>query len=100
MNGVEVGISCGDALFSVDRYREDLVESQGASQVAQWSRTHLPMQEMWVRSLGRVDPLRKEMGTYLWTERSLVVSSPWGGKRVRLDLVTKTTMMTKWSHVA
>ena len=36
MNGVKVGMRCGDALFSVDGYREDLVESQGASQVAQW----------------------------------------------------------------
>ena len=36
MNGVKVGMRCGDALFSVDGYREDLVESQGASQGAQW----------------------------------------------------------------
>ena len=71
----------------------------GEALVALWQRTHLPMQEMWVRSLGQVDPLRKELGTYLWTERSLVVSSPWGGKRVILDLETKT-MMTKWGHVA
>ena len=38
-----------------------------ASQVAQWSRTCLPMQELqeaWVRSLGWEDPLEKEMATY------------------------------------
>ena len=32
LNGVKVCMRCGDALFSVDGYREDLVESQGASQ--------------------------------------------------------------------
>ena len=35
-------------------------EQKGASQVARWQRTHLPMQEMhhtWVRSLGQEDPL-------------------------------------------
>ena len=34
MNGVKVCMRCGDALLSVDGYREDLVESQGASQGA------------------------------------------------------------------
>ena len=29
--------------------------------MAQWDRTHLPMQEMWVQSLGREDPLEKGM---------------------------------------
>ena len=37
---------------------------QGASQVAQWYRIHLPMQEMWVPSLGREGPLEKEMATH------------------------------------
>ena len=32
--------------------------------VAQTSRTHLPMQETWVPSLGWEDPLEKEMATY------------------------------------
>ena len=48
----------------------------GASLVAQWQRTHLPMQETWVRSLGRKDPMEKEMSTHAsilawkipWTE--------------------------------
>ena len=31
-----------------------------ASQVAQWSRAHLLMQEMWVPFLGREDPLRRK----------------------------------------
>ena len=37
-----------------------IMEKGGASQVAQWKRIHLPMQEtqeMWVRSLGQEDPL-------------------------------------------
>ena len=34
-----------------------------ASLVAQWYRTHLPMQETWVQSLGQEDPLEKEMIT-------------------------------------
>ena len=48
-----------------------------ASQVIQWYRIHLPMQETQVRSLGREDPLEKEMETHasilahkvLWTEK-------------------------------
>ena len=36
----------------------------GASLVAQQKRIRLPMQEMWVRSLGREDPLEKEMATH------------------------------------
>ena len=36
----------------------------GASRVAQQQRIHLPVQEMWVRFLGREDPLEKEMATH------------------------------------
>ena len=58
-----------------------------ASQVAQRLK-HLPaMRETWVQSLGREDPLEKEMATHSsilawripWTE-SLVGYSPWGRK--------------------
>ena len=46
--------------------------------MAQWERICLPVQEMWVRSLGREDPLKKEMTTHCnilaweipWTEES------------------------------
>ena len=45
------------------------------------------MQETWVRSLGREDPLEKEMATHSSTlawkflgQRSLVGYSPWGHK--------------------
>ena len=46
-----------------------LIEEQhvllgGASQVAQWKRIHLLMQEMWVWPLGWEDPLEKEMAIH------------------------------------
>ena len=49
------------------------------------------MQETWVQSLGREDPLQKEMATHSrilaweipWTEE------PWGHKRFGRDLETK-----------
>ena len=37
---------------------------QRGSQVAQWCRISLPMQEAQVRSLGQEDPLEKEMATH------------------------------------
>jgi hypothetical protein len=33
--------------------------------VAQWQRIYLPVQEMWVLSLGQDDPLEKEMATHI-----------------------------------
>ena len=62
-----------------------------ASQVAQWQRTHLPMQEMQetrVGSLGLEDPLESEMATHSsilawripWTELQSI-----GLQRVRHD---------------
>ena len=57
------------------------------------------MQETWVRSLGREDPLEKEMATtpvFLPGEsqerRSLAGYSPWGHKGVGHDLATKQQM--------
>ena len=52
--------------------------------MAQCLRTHLPMQEMQVQSLGQEDPLEKEMATQSsifawkipWTEE------PWGHKEL------------------
>ena len=35
-----------------------------ASQVAQWQRIFLAMQEMWVQSLDQEDPLEEEMATH------------------------------------
>ena len=56
----------------------------------------LPMQEMWVRSLGREDSLEKETAvTPVFLpgtshgQRGLVGYSPWGCKRVGHNLATK-----------
>ena len=35
-----------------------------ASWVAQWYRIHLPMQEIWVRSLHQEDPLEEDLATH------------------------------------
>ena len=63
--------------------------SAWASQVAQWWRISLPVQETWVQSLGQEDPLEMEMATHssilAWKILSLVSYSPWGFKRVRHD---------------
>ena len=56
----------------------------------------VPMQEMWVWSLGQEDPLEKEMATYSsiaaseipWTEEPDGVQSM-GSQRVGHDLATK-----------
>ena len=54
------------------------------------------MQETWVRSLGREDPLKKETAVHssnlAWEihgQRSLIGYSTKGHKRVRHDLVTE-----------
>ena len=68
------------------------LNNEQASQVAQWRRTHLPMQETQVKSLGREDLLEVE-GVSLpgksHGQRSLEGYSPLGRKRVRHDLVAK-----------
>jgi len=69
----------------------------GASLVAQWWRFRLPMQETWVRSLGREDPREKGMATHSsilaweipWTEEPGRLYSPWVHERVGHELVTK-----------
>ena len=60
-----------------------------ASLVVQWERFLLPVQELWVRSVGWEDPLEKEMATHssilaceiMWTEE-LGEYSLWGCKEV------------------
>ena len=94
-----------------------------ASQVAQWSRTCLPMQELqeaWVRSLGWEDPLEKEIGNLLsivareipWTEEPgrqqwgqkqsdttewLSMYKSMGPERAGHSWVTKHTCMQTWA---
>ena len=64
--------------------------------MAQRLRILLPMQKLWVPSLGQEDSLEKGMETdpvFLPGEshgqRSLEGYSPWGHKRVRQDLMTE-----------
>ena len=62
------------------------------SEVAQWSRIHLPMQETqetWVQSLGREDPLKRKwqptqvvLAGKFHGLRSLVVYGPWCDKEL------------------
>ena len=51
------------------------------SLVAQWYRIHLPMQETQFQSLGREDPLEKEMATHSST---LALKIPWAEEPGRL----------------
>ena len=50
-------------MFSGALYFVCTAKCHWASQVAQWLRIHLPMQEVRVRSLGGEDPLEEEMAT-------------------------------------
>ena len=54
------------------------------SLVAQWWRTHLPMQETQVRFLGREDPLEEEMATH-----SIILAwkIPWAEKPGELQSI-------------
>ena len=75
-------------------------QTSGASQVAQWERTHLPMQEikeMQVWSLGWEDPLEKRMASHSsilaweisWTEELDGVT--------RHGVVKNWTWLSKWA---
>ena len=69
----------------------------GASQVAQWLRIHLLMQETqepWVRSLGQEDPLEEEMATH---SSILAWKIPWAEEPGRLQSVgPRESGMTEW----
>jgi len=65
------------------------------------------MQEMWVRSLGWEDPLKKEMATSVFLpgksheQKSLAGCSPWGPERVGHDLVTKQQEIVNiWTDIS
>ena len=79
------------------------------SQVAQWERICLPMQEMkemWVWSLGQEDPLEKEMATHSsilawevpWTEELCGLQSR-GFRSVQHDWVYKHTHTHTHTHI-
>ena len=59
-----VGLKVERLKPGMENYPEQLLFSYQASQAAQWSRIHLPMQDMWVHSLDQEDPLEEEMATH------------------------------------
>ena len=63
-----------------------------ASQVVQWYRIHLPMQEMQVRSLGQKDPLEREMATHSST---LAWKIPWTEEPGGLQ----SLVLQSWTHI-
>ena len=72
----------------------------GASQVAQWLRIHLPMQEMQIQSLGLEDPLEKEMATHssILAWKNLMDSGSW---RATVHRVTKSqARLSNWASQA
>ena len=76
-----------------------------ASQVAQWWRISLPIQEMRVQFLDWEDPVEQEIATHssilFWKIlcRSLVDYSWWGCKRIGHDLVTKQQQQQGWALI-
>ena len=67
----------------------------GASLVTQWQRTHLPMQETWVRSLGWKDPMEKEMSTHA---SILAWKIPWTEEPGRLQSMGSQKDKTRLSN--
>ena len=74
-----------------------LVAKMGASQVAQWERIPLPMKEMQVWSLGREEPMEKELATHSST---LVWEIPWTEKPGGLQSMGSQRVRNNWSDAA
>ena len=84
----------------------DLIKSDyvpGASQVTQWYRICLLMQETQVQSLGGEDPLEKEVATHpsilAWEirgQRNLEGYSPWGRKCNEASITTSPNGVNRW----
>ena len=74
-----------------------------ASLVAQTVKHPTAVQETWVQSLGREDPLEKDMATHSslltwkisWTKEIDGLYSPWGHKE--LDMTEQLTHRTQYS---
>ena len=63
--------------------------------VAQWERTHLPMQKVWVQSLGGEDPLEKEMAAH----SSIVAwKIPWTEEPGGLQSMGSQRVWHSWAH--
>ena len=68
--------------------------SKRVSQVGQWLRISLPMQETWVQCLGREDLLEKEMAN---PSRILAWKIPWTKEPGRLQSMGLQTVAHKWA---
>ena len=89
-------LSCGK-IDSLSHFQNTVQYcSLWASQVAQWSRIHLLMQEMCVRSLGQADPLWKEMAIHSWI---LAWEIAWTEERGRLQSMGSQRVRHDWAHV-
>ena len=72
-------------------------DCMGASQVVQWKRICLPIQETWVQSLGWEDPLEKEMATH---SSILAWKTPWIKEPGRLQSIESQRVRHDWSDLA
>ena len=64
------------------------------TQVAQWQRIHLPIQETRVRTLGREDPLVKEIATYSSILAWEIPRTKESGGLQSMEFAAKETNMT------
>ena len=82
--------------------------STWATLLAQLVKNPPAMQETWVQSLGREDPLEKGMATHSsilaqripWTEEPGVGYSPWGCKESGMTEATNTFAFSKHKTIA
>ena len=73
-----------------------LKSSLGTSLVVQWLRNHLPIQGMWVRPLGREDPLENGMATHSCI---LARKIPWTEDLGRLQSMGLQRIEHDWSDL-
>ena len=73
-----------------------LKSSLGTSLVVQWLRNHFPIQGMWVRPLGREDPLEKGMATH---SSILARKIPWREELGRLQSMGLPRIEHDWSDL-
>ena len=89
------------AHLPVNKHLSDAKVPSWDSQVAQWERICLPMQETWVQPLGQEDPLEKEMATHSNPLGNLMGRGAWQAtvhvvaKRAGHDLATQQQQSIK-----
>ena len=88
----ELGIKSTSPALQVDAL---LTEPCGASLVAKWYRIRLPMQEMWVQSLGQEGPLEEKMATH---SSILAWRVPWTEEPGRLQSIGSQRVGHGWSY--